>query len=944
MPKRSYWLLVLLILTLVIGQNARSEEEFLPIGLTDEEMLRLDEIGMYNLRTAPPTGAVRNSSEWEPMQGVIIRYPFGISYSLIAEMSEDIRVTTIVSSASQQSTVTSNYNANGVNMANVDWLIASTNSIWTRDYGPWFIFEDDGPMAIVDPIYNRPRPQDDVIPQHLGAAWNLSVYGMSLATPGGNHMSDGLGMSMSTRLVWDENTGYTHGEIKSIIDAYLNNDYTVLEFIESGGIHHLDCWAKFLNPTTILVKDVPTGSSSHALLDARAEQLSQMISPWGRPYTVVRIYCPYGTAYTNSIILNDKVLVPTFSTSEDATALQTYRNAMPGYEVLGFTGSWLDDDAIHCRAMGVPDSNMLFVDHVPLGNSSDTLNDYRVEVRIVDHSTTGLIMDSCKIFYSLDGGAYATVPLTSTPTQYVYEGFIPAQTGVEEIRYYIQAGDNSGRVETHPFIGETWAHSFAFDIPPDMQLPVTELADSLQPESSSLVYLPVYNTGAGTLQITFNSDDSWLGFDGTSQLIATGDSLILEVAIDATGLACGDHVGTLDYVSNDMDFPDGSIAVDLHIFAPIMAVLEDWIFTVLEPDGSSQHIVLLSNNGPGRLDYNVSSQMFRGTDKDFGGPDAYGHNWVDSDEGTGVTVEWIDISTVGTAVSLGDDESTTFIPIGFTFPFYDATYTELYFSSNGTISFDGAFSSRNEVLLPHSSAPALIAVWWDDLDPRQGGDIYYYFDSANDRFIVSYDGVPFYSGTSGMGSLSFQAVLYPNGAISLNYGTMEPGTLSLEGACVGIQNSDADDGVSIAFHEVYMHDDLSIGITAQHWLSVSPAGGSVDPYGSEDLTVSLDATDLDAGQYAGQVVISSNDPGSPQHTIAVDLTVSSTFVCGDVNNNGVGPDIADLIYLVTYMFQGGPEPPIMAAAHVNGIGELDIANLIYLVQYMFQDGPEPICP
>ena len=30
--------------------------------------------------------------------------------------------------------------------------------------------------------------------------------------------------------------------------------------------------------------------------------------------------------------------------------------------------------------------------------------------------------------------------------------------------------------------------------------------------------------------------------------------------------------------------------------------------------------------------------------------------------------------------------------------------------------------------------------------------------------------------------------------------------------------------------------------------------------------------------------------------------------CGDVNGNGAGPDIADLVYLVAYMFSSGPAP------------------------------------
>jgi hypothetical protein len=79
---------------------------------------------------------------------------------------------------------------------------------------------------------------------------------------------------------------------------------------------------------------------------------------------------------------------------------------------------------------------------------------------------------------------------------------------------------------------------------------------------------------------------------------------------------------------------------------------------------------------------------------------------------------------------------------------------------------------------------------------------------------------------------------------------------------------------------------------------------------------------------------------------------------GDVNHDGSRePDIADLIYLVTYMFQGGPEPPCnepygvecpdhyFAETDVNGDGSCtpDITDLIYLVTYMFQDGP-PLVP
>ncbi len=52
-------------------------------------------------------------------------------------------------------------------------------------------------------------------------------------------------------------------------------------------------------------------------------------------------------------------------------------------------------------------------------------------------------------------------------------------------------------------------------------------------------------------------------------------------------------------------------------------------------------------------------------------------------------------------------------------------------------------------------------------------------------------------------------------------------------------------------------------------------------------------------------------------------------------------DVADLVYLVDYMFNAGPEPTIWENGNVNGVGSIDIADLVYLVDYMFNGGPPP---
>ncbi|MCK4607173.1 MAG: PKD domain-containing protein, partial [candidate division Zixibacteria bacterium] len=69
---------------------------------------------------------------------------------------------------------------------------------------------------------------------------------------------------------------------------------------------------------------------------------------------------------------------------------------------------------------------------------------------------------------------------------------------------------------------------------------------------------------------------------------------------------------------------------------------------------------------------------------------------------------------------------------------------------------------------------------------------------------------------------------------------------------------------------------------------------------------------------------------------------------GDVDGSGVLPiDIADLVYLVDFMFNAGPVPDCFDDGDVDGSGvePIDIADLVYLVDYMFNSGPEPPpCP
>ena len=116
--------------------------------MTAEEAELYKTVRMETQSTNPPTGDIRPIAEYEPMEAVMIRYPFGIPFSLIKEMAKDIKVITIVQNASQAATVLNQYVSNQVDTSNCEFLYHATDSYWTRDYGPFFLAIDDSEVAI----------------------------------------------------------------------------------------------------------------------------------------------------------------------------------------------------------------------------------------------------------------------------------------------------------------------------------------------------------------------------------------------------------------------------------------------------------------------------------------------------------------------------------------------------------------------------------------------------------------------------------------------------------------------------------------------------------------------------------------------------------------------------------------------------------------------------
>jgi agmatine/peptidylarginine deiminase len=415
--------------------------------------------------TEPPEGFVRNIAEFEPNQGVIIAYPymFGISTDLIKQFSDNVKVYLICSS-SMVSSITQSLESSNVNMQNVEFVNSQVDSYWTRDYSPLFIeYGETRTIGLVDFPYNRPRLNDDDIPLILGSFFDLDAFGMNLTHTGGNYMTDGLGVAASCDLVYTENPGLSQEEVADMVESYLGvTNYHLLDDPLDDYIEHIDCWGKFLDVDKILITKVPATDYRYADFEAMADYWASQTSSYGNKYKVYRIYSPNGQPYTNSLIMNNKVYVPIVSgtgNQYNADALDVYRNAMPGYEIVGISHTtWESTDALHCRTHEVPDFEMLRIAHLPFTDTIPFQNNYEFSAEIYCLNNSNSIT-SASLFLKVNDGEFTEYAMNNIQDN-IYKINVGNFNQNDSVSYYIKAADSSNKIENHPYIGQPAPHKF----------------------------------------------------------------------------------------------------------------------------------------------------------------------------------------------------------------------------------------------------------------------------------------------------------------------------------------------------------------------------------------------------------------------------------------------------------------------------------------------------
>jgi len=70
--------------------------------------------------------------------------------------------------------------------------------------------------------------------------------------------------------------------------------------------------------------------------------------------------------------------------------------------------------------------------------------------------------------------------------------------------------------------------------------------------------------------------------------------------------------------------------------------------------------------------------------------------------------------------------------------------------------------------------------------------------------------------------------------------------------------------------------------------------------------------------------------------------VSVGFICGDADSDGK-LNLLDAIFVINYLYRGGPEPLNLIAVDINEKEGLNLLDVIYLINYLYRSGPEPVC-
>jgi agmatine deiminase len=325
-------------------------------------------------------------AEWEPHEATWIAWPHNrddwpgrfapipwVYAEIVRNLAQVERVRILIQNQAAEEGARRMLRKSGADLDAVEFFHAPTDRGWTRDYGPLFVRNRAGEVALTNWRFNAWAKYDDwrndaAIPGMLTGALKLRAWEPGLVLEGGSIDVNGKGLLLTTEEcllspIQARNPHLDRRQIERALCDYLGARRIVWlrNGIAGDDTHgHVDDLARFVNTDTVAIASEPDRA------DANYEPLRENLALLRKlPLRVVKLPMPaplvfngrrLPASYANFYIANGLVLVPTFNDPNDRIALNTLARLFPDRVVTGINAVELvwGLGTLHCMTQQQP--------------------------------------------------------------------------------------------------------------------------------------------------------------------------------------------------------------------------------------------------------------------------------------------------------------------------------------------------------------------------------------------------------------------------------------------------------------------------------------------------------------------------------------------------------------------------------------------------------------
>ncbi|HKW99905.1 MAG TPA: agmatine deiminase family protein [Bryobacteraceae bacterium] len=338
------------------------------------------------MRPTPRELGFRMPAEWEPHAATWIAWPHNrddwpgrfapvpwVYGEIVSKLARVERVRVIVEDRDEEQGARRILKKTGTDLDAVEFFAWPTDRVWTRDFGPIFVRNAQGQVAVTNWRFNGWAKydnwkRDNAVTAKLARRLRMREWQPGLVLEGGSIDVNGRGLMLTTEEcllspVQARNPGLGRAQIEKALRDYLGVQRVIWlrNGIAGDDTHgHIDDLARFVSRDTVVIVSEPDKS------DPNYELLRENLRLLGRePLRVVKLPMPrpvifngqrLPASYANFYIANKLVLAPTFNDPADRVALTTLARLFPDREVVGIHSTELvwGLGTLHCMTQQQP--------------------------------------------------------------------------------------------------------------------------------------------------------------------------------------------------------------------------------------------------------------------------------------------------------------------------------------------------------------------------------------------------------------------------------------------------------------------------------------------------------------------------------------------------------------------------------------------------------------